>query len=185
MMKKRKYVRYNNVLAEIVKAAKRNNGVAVSSELPSRVRQSAVSEYGSWAEACAAAGVRCPSGENKKDDAAEREILADVSGGILIKRRAGSLCFDCGRSGAPISLRCSWDARLVLPKGAVYCEKYLKIGNDETILLPVVLYCPLYVDTKDAEFRERVREERLKLSDERIVDSARVLKTCVNLFEKL
>lgn len=55
----------------------------------------------------------------------------DVSQGILVSNKLVSICFDCGRSGAPLGLRCSWDEGLVLPKGAVYCKKCLKISNDD------------------------------------------------------
>ena len=183
-MSRRKVHHYEGVLEEIVKAAALNDGVAISSEVPSRVRQVAIDKYGSWAQACKCAGVKCPSVINRKNIAAPMQE-ADMSKGILVKKRQGTLCFECGRSGAPISLRCSWDAELVLPEGAVYCKKYLKISNGEIIVLPMVLACPQFISDRDEDFRKLVKDERQRLMRERMMVRDADITGCVKLFERL
>lgn len=109
----------------------------------------------------------------------------DVSQGVLVSNKLVSICFDCGRSGAPLGLRCSWDEGLVLPKGAVYCKKCLKISNDEIITLPVVLACPMYVNDRDERFRQLVRAERRKRGYSDTAENMQAVRECVRLFEEM
>lgn len=183
-MSRKKIHRYEDVLEEIVKAAAVNGGVAVSSEMPSRLRQEAINKYGSWAQACKSAGVSCPSVVNRKNIAASVQV-ADMSKGVLVKKRQGTLCFECGRSGAPISLRCSWDGELVLPEGAVYCKKYLKNSNGEITVLAKVLACPQFISVRDEDFRKMIKSERQRLMRESMMVRDEEISGCVKLFEIL
>lgn len=175
------------VLEEIAREAQRNNGVAVSSNVSSRMRQCAIEEYGSWAKACMAAGVMCPSlGKRKLNSVNSLDDWhqADVSAGVPVNEEGGTICFDCARSGAPISLRCSWDADLVLPHGAVYCKKYLKISNGEIITMPIVLACPLFVDNKDANFMKLIKLERRRVMLENMGDKMGSVNEFMKIFEE-
>lgn len=176
------------VIEEILRIAENNNGVAVSSYVSSRVRQCAIEEYGSWAKACMAAGVLCPSlGKRRKLNSVsgiDDWHRADVSAGVLVNEEGGTICFDCARSGAPISLRCSWDADLILPHGAVYCKKYLKISNGEIIALPIVLDCPLFIANNDANFMKMIKIERRRVMMESIGDKAESMQEFIKAFEE-
>ena len=111
------------ILKTIREIAEQNNGVAVSSKVPSRLRQGTLREFGSWKNACIAAGVQCPSLKKEtkmlnisRQEVGERVTKTDVSAGLRIHNGMTSICFDCAKSAAPLGLRCSWDAELVLPK---------------------------------------------------------------------
>jgi len=157
------------ILQMIREIAERNNGVAVSSKVSSSLRQGTLREFGSWKNACIAAGVQCPSLKREtkmlnvsRQVAGERVAKTDVSAGLRIHSGMTSICFDCAKSAAPLGLRCSWDAELVLPKGAVYDVKVILTEIGERMDLPVVLFCPEFVANGDVNFSRQVRLERKK-----------------------
>jgi len=81
------------VLEAIADEASKNNGVAISSNVPSRARQCAINEYGSWAKACMAAGVKCPSLGTRSNLSSVNSVedwhRADVSGEYWLMKPAG------------------------------------------------------------------------------------------------
>jgi len=161
------------LIREIQICAKENNGLAKSCNVNSRVRQMAAKEFGSWRDACLEAGVDCPSLIRKRVVKAKEmnEILVkqpsfDFSKGIEEEGECGSICFDCARSGAPVRYRCSWDAELVLPKGAIYRKAKIKNARGISEDVPIIMNCPNFVNIKDESVRKAIRNERLRELEE-------------------
>ena len=167
-MAKEKKICREWLIDEIQKCAKKNDGLAISGMVNSRVRERAVKEFGSWGAACLEAGVSCPSLLRKRAVKAkekEKEVkqpLIDGLDGVEKRNRPDSICFDCARSAAPIKYRCSWDAALVLPKDAIYYKAKIKNAKGITEIVPIVTNCPNFVNNSDVVMRKMIRDERMR-----------------------
>ena len=136
------------LIAEIQYLAKNDpDGMAISSLAPSRIRQEAIIVFGGWENACKAAGVRCPSMEKQKSVLGEihhaEQLKMDLSQGILVKMNESAVCLSC--MWATGGGNCSWVREFIIPKGAIYYEKKLKIDGYRTRMSPIIIYCPNYI----------------------------------------
>lgn len=134
-----------------LQAAEDMDGVAYRKFAECGLKGQAERFFGSWEEACKAAGV--PSKNQKKKTQSKplycsvRPTNIDLSDGTeidveagkgLAYNKSGSICWDCIHSGTTKENRCSWDATLKIPKGAVF---YMNPGDN---FVPAIIYCPLF-----------------------------------------